>query len=244
MIPIKEGLEENSIIILPPQDVLITLNSIRIPVTTTILDPWYNKGVGGTRDDYIEWLNSVIQASSLISDHIFVWGFPEIIHEVLNYLPDGFELIAWLTWYFKNCPTVNRGWRPAQNTCLHLAKPSAKLYPEHFFNEKHLEKQKQGKLRYIPAPTSVIHVPLLIGFVGKNEQIGKPSKTAQKPLKVFEPLIKMTTREGDLVLDPMCGTGTTGEICRNLGRHAILSDHNEERILDTEKRLGIKRLDF
>ncbi|MFZ0925635.1 MAG: site-specific DNA-methyltransferase [Halobacteriota archaeon] len=239
---VSEALKEGDIVILPPQDVFDTLSSINTHVTATLLDPWYNKGVGGQREDYIPWLNSVIAETSKVSDHILVWGFPEIVYKVLDTLPEGTELVAWLTWYYKNCPTVIRGWRSAQLTCLHIAKFFAKLYPEHFMNEVQLEKYHSNKLRYIPGPPTVIESALLIGFVGRNEQIGNPSKTAQKPAKVIEPLIKMTTIEGDLVLDPMCGTGTTGEVCRKLGRRAILCDQNEERIKMVEDRLGIERL--
>ena len=32
----------------------------------------------------------------------------------------------------------------------------------------------------------------------------------EKPISVIEPLILMSTVEGDTVLDPMCGSGTTG----------------------------------
>src|SRR5205807_955059 len=109
---------------------------------------------------------------------------------------------------------------------------------EHFLNEAQLKKKAEGKLRYMPGPPSVIAAPLNIGFVGRAEQSGHP---AQKPVKVFEPLIVMTTKPGDLVLDPMCGAGTTGEVCRSLGRRAILCDSSEEYIQITEKRLGISR---
>ena len=133
--------------------------------------------------------------------------------------------MAWLTWYYKNCPSVIRGWRSAQLTCLHLSKDGARLYPEHFLNEKQLEKRAQGKLRYLPGPLSVIETSLLVGFVGRKEQTGHP---AQKPEKAIEPLVKMTTQEGDLVLDPMCGSGTTGIVCEKLGRRSILCDVSEE----------------
>lgn len=238
---IGAALENNRIVILSPQDVMTTLNCIKKPVTSTILDPWYNKGVGGVKDDYDEWLVSVLAATARISDHIFLWGFPEIVYKVLDRLPDGFKLIAWLTWYYKNCPSVIRGWRSAQLACLHIAKPSARLYPEHFLNEAQLEKKRQGKLRYMPGPPSVIEVPLNIGFVGKSEQTGHP---AQKPLKVIEPLILMTTQENDLVLDLMCGAGTTGVVCKKLHRKAILCDSEEEYIGITEKRLNLKRLEI
>lgn len=226
------------IIILPPNDVFKTIEMIKTPVTTAILDPWYNKGVGGVREDYDEWLISLLSLTAKKTEHIFLWGFPEIVYKVLNHLPNGFKLITWLTWYYKNCPSVIRGWRSAQLACLHIAKPSAKLYPEHFLNEAQLTKQKEGKLRYIPGPASVIEVPLNIGFVGRAEQTGHP---AQKPIATIEPLIKMTTKENDWVLDPMCGSGTTGEVCKKLKRRAILCDINEEYLQITEKRLNVKR---
>lgn len=222
-----------------PQDVLESLEAIRTPVQVVLLDPWYNKGVGGTRSDYDDWLAQVVDCSSRVADHVYVWGFPEIVWRLLNRLPPELSLIAWLTWYYKNCPSVIRGWRSAQLTCLHLAKPAAKLYPEHFLNDAQIEKQEQGKLRYLPGPPSVIEVPLNIGFVGRQEQTGHP---AQKPEKVIEPLILMATKPGDVVLDPMCGAGTTGAVCAKLGRRAVLCDASAEYLQLAERRLGIKRV--
>ena len=232
-------MKNDEIIVLPAQDVKDTIKGIKERVTTTILDPWYNKGIGGVRSDYYEWLFDLLGDVAQISDNIFLWGFPDIIYKVLDNLPGQFRLVSWLTWYYKNCPSVVRGWRPAQYTCLHLAKPTATLYPEHFLNGNQLDKKEQGKLRYIPGPTSVIEVPLEIGFVGRKEQTGHP---AQKPVKTIEPLIMMTTKEGDLVFDPMCGSGTTGVVCRKFNRRAILCDHEQKYIDMTEKRLGIQQL--
>jgi site-specific DNA-methyltransferase (adenine-specific) len=225
-------------IVLYHQDVLETIRSVRDEVQATVLDPWYNRGTGGTRDDYIPWLVQIIEASFVVSQHVFVWGFPEIVHSILDYLPDGTEMVAWLTWYYKNCPSVIRGWRSSQQTCIHLARVGATVYPIHFLNEVQNEKLEQGKLRYIPGPSSVMEVPLNIGFIGKKEQTDHP---AQKPLAVIEPLIRMATKPGDIVLDPMCGSGTTGEACRNLSRKAILGDSSLEYIKIIEKRLGIMR---
>lgn len=227
------------ITLLEPQDVEETLAFVNGPVSVVMLDPWYNKGIGGERDDYDDWLARLIQLSARLANHVYVWGFPEIVGKQLGRLPTDLILVAWLTWYYKNCPSVIRGWRSAQYTCLHLAKPSAPLYPEHFLNAAQLQKQDEGKLRYMPGPPSVIDVPLNIGFVGRSEQTGHP---AQKPEKVFEPLILMATQPGDLVLDPMCGAGTTGTVCAGLNRRAILCDCSEEYTRITEKRLGIKRI--
>lgn len=215
-----------------------TLEQFKGSPKVIMLDPWYNKGFGGVRDDYDEWLAMLIAVSGNIAEHVFVWGFAEIIWRQLNLLPAGLKLVTWLTWYYKNCPSVIRGWRSAQYTCLHLAKPEPRLYPEHFLNSAQIAKQNEGKLRYMPGPPSVIDVPLNIGFVGRAEQCGHPS---QKPEKVYEPLVLMTTKPGDLVLDPMCGSGTTGAVCAQLGRRAVLCDLSEEYTAMTEARLGIKR---
>jgi hypothetical protein len=224
--------------ILPPADVLATIHNLRREVTTTILDPWYNKGFGGERVDYHQWLISVVHEAAQISTHVFVWGFPEIVYHVLSDLPREYYLVAWLTWYYKNCPSVIRGWRSAQNACLHLAKVGAPLYYEHFLNPAQERLRDRGKLRYMPGPPNVIEVPLNIGFVGRREQTGHPS---QKPAAVFEPLVLMTTKPGDTVLDPMCGSGTTGVVCQGLGRNAILCDVSEEYVAMAEQRLGVSR---
>jgi DNA modification methylase len=43
----------------------------------------------------------------------------------------------------------------------------------------------------------------------------------EKPLKLFEYLIESSTDEGDLVLDPCVGSGTTNIACNNLNRSCI-----------------------
>ena len=230
----------NEIEIRQAADVLETLSSVSQRVDCTILDPWYNKGVGGFREDYDQWLNNVILEASKISRHIFVWGFPEIIANQVSKIPKTHRLVAWLTWYYKNCPSVIRGWRSAQNTCLHLASEDARTYPEHFLSDVQLEKLRAGKMRFIPGPPSVIESPLNVGFVGKDEQTGHP---AQKPLSVIEPLILMSTKKNGLVLDPMCGSGTTGEASLRLGRRAILCDESEEWLRVTSDRIKRTSID-
>ena len=49
---------------------------------------------------------------------------------------------------------------------------------------------------------------------------GKKHPT-QKPVALFEYLIKTYTNEGDIVLDNVMGSGTTGVACKNLNRNFI-----------------------
>lgn len=230
---------EGEITILPPQDALKTLREQRGRFTVAMLDPWYNRGIGGIREDYEQFLGELVTAAAAISDHVFLWGFPEIVCAALPLAPQSHPLVAWLTWYFKNCPSQIRGWRSAQQACLHFATPEAKIYVRHFLNETQLARQRKGKLRYMPGPPSVIEVPLNIGFVGKKEQTGHPS---QKPEAVYEPLLRMTTIAGDSVIDPMCGAGTTGAVARKRGVNALLCDQSDEYLHMTEKRLGMQRI--
>lgn len=43
----------------------------------------------------------------------------------------------------------------------------------------------------------------------------------QKPLSLMERIVLMTTKEGDIVIDPFMGSGTTLRACHNLNRNCI-----------------------
>jgi hypothetical protein len=239
---LRSDLDANAVAILPPQDVAGTLEMLEalgIHAQALILDPWYNKGIGGVRDDYQNFIVDLLVRAAKLADHVFLWGFPEIIAPFVERIPHPLSLVAWLTWYYKNSPSVIRGWRSSQMACLHLSRPKARLYPEHFLNEAQRQKQAKGKLRYMPGPTSVIEEPLLVGFCGRSEQTGHP---AQKPVAVFQKLLLMTTGAGDLVIDPMSGSGTTGVAALELERRAILCDVSDEYTQLAEDRLEICRL--
>ncbi|MGH9129432.1 MAG: DNA methyltransferase [Acidimicrobiales bacterium] len=243
---IDTALASDGVALLPPMDVHETLalaGDLGLDVRATMLDPWYNKGVGGVRDDYEDFVERLLVEAAAVSDHVYLWGFPEIVARFVGRLPSPLQLVAWLTWYYKNNPSVIRGWRSAQMACLHLSCPGARLFPEHFLNQAQLDKARDGKLRYMPGPTTVIegHLDvieesLMVGFVGRAEQTGHPS---QKPARVFDALLAMVLRPGDVVLDPMCGSGTTGEAARARGARAILADHDPAYVELTAKRLGI-----
>jgi len=61
----------------------------------------------------------------------------------------------------------------------------------------------------------------------------------QKPVALFEYLIKTYTNEGDLVLDNCAGSGTTGIACYNLKRNYILIEKESEYIDIINKRFQL-----
>jgi len=58
----------------------------------------------------------------------------------------------------------------------------------------------------------------------------------QKPQKLLERLIKIFTNEDSIILDPVCGSGTTGFVSDKLNRKCIMIDTNEEVLPIIQKR--------
>jgi DNA modification methylase len=67
-----------------------------------------------------------------------------------------------------------------------------------------------------------------------KERLGYPT---QKPLALLERIIRASSNEGDIVLDPFCGCGTTLVAAESLRRKWIGIDVSKDAIEITEKRL-------
>jgi site-specific DNA-methyltransferase (adenine-specific) len=63
------------------------------------------------------------------------------------------------------------------------------------------------------SPTNILKFDFMNGESGLHE--------AQKPIKLLEYLIKLVTKEGQVVLDPFVGSGSTAVAAKNLGRNYI-----------------------
>lgn len=56
--------------------------------------------------------------------------------------------------------------------------------------------------------------------LANRDYIGRQHKT-QKPIALMEWVIESCTQPGDTILDPFCGSGTTGVACMQTGRNFI-----------------------
>jgi len=85
-------------------------------------------------------------------------------------------------------------------------------------------------------PTSVFYGKK----VDKNspEYVGHPT---QKPEKLIEELILMSTDEGDWIFDPFAGSGTVSTVARRLGRNSIAIEIEDEWIPMIEKRIQVEK---
>ena len=57
------------------------------------------------------------------------------------------------------------------------------------------------------------------------------------PLYIIQELIKLLSKEGDLVLDPFCGSGTTCLAAQNLNRKYLGIEINEDYVQLSKERL-------
>lgn len=68
------------------------------------------------------------------------------------------------------------------------------------------------------------------GTVIEHTEVMKPFRTAQKPVELMKRLVSTHSVEGDLVVDPFCGTGMTGKACKELKREFVGCDLDAQAI--------------
>ena len=138
----------------------------------------------------------------------------------------GFKIMNNITWQKTNPPpNLSCRYFTHSTETLLWAKKDAKA--KHYFNYalmKELNGGKQMKDVWTGALT-----PQREKLFGKHP--------TQKPLYLLEKILLASTRAGDLILDPFCGSGTTGVACKLLGRKFIGIDNNAEFIALAKERL-------
>lgn len=80
---ISNALNEFGVAILPPMDAFSSMQLLSnigfLPgdIACTILDPWYNKGVGGVlpENKYDAFIKELLSLPAEYSDTIYLWGF-------------------------------------------------------------------------------------------------------------------------------------------------------------------------
>jgi len=94
---------------------------------------------------------------------------------------------------------------------------------------EHLDSYVEGgNVSFERYPTSIIKF---------NTEKNKSKHPTQKPVSLFEYLIKTYTNEGDLVLDNCMGSGTTAVACKQLHRNFIGFETSKEYCNIANKRL-------
>lgn len=101
---------------------------------------------------------------------------------------------------------------------------------EKLHNEDRLHYNAQG----IPRVKKYLHemegIPVRDLWLDINQIQGseKLDYATQKPVELLERIVKMYTNEGDYVLDPFAGSGTTARACLNTNRNYVMMDINQK----------------
>lgn len=140
---------------------------------------------------------------------------------------EGFKIINNITWQKTN-PPPNLGCRcftHSTETILWARKNDKKA--RHFFNYQVMKEQNDGKQMK----------DVWTGTSAKASEKIEGKHPTQKPEYLLERIILASTQEGQIVLDPFCGSGTTGVAAVKMKRYFVGIDNVEEYLEITQKRL-------
>ncbi len=136
-----------------------------------------------------------------------------------------------LTYVYKGYQPPAKGWRVSRELMeqldregrLHFPKdPNGRISRKHYLSEQEGRKASDVWTDIAPIQASAA------------EKLGYPT---QKPLTLLERIIKSSSKEGDVVLDPFCGCGTAVHAAQILKREWIGIDITHLAISLIEKRM-------
>jgi len=195
------------------------------------------------RDDYVPFLLARVEASlrCLTDDaSLFVHLDAREVHYVkvaLDGLLGRGSFVNEIVWAYDFGGRPRDAWPRKHDTILYYARdPRRRVFEREAMDRIPYmapglvgpEKAARGK-----TPTDVWwHT--IVPTAGK-EKTGYPT---QKPLGILERIVKVHTREGDVVLDCFAGSGTAGEAAAKNGRGFVLVDESAAAVAVMRKRLA------
>lgn len=194
----------------------------------------------GFSDDYKFTYAWIKKCRELLKDNGTIWisGTLHNIYMVGYVLQElGFPILNDIEWFKPNAPPhlACRYFAHAHETLL-WAKKSKKA--KHTFNYEQMKKwrsQKDFIKNENKQMRSVWAIPLT---PQKEKKYGK--HPTQKPEELLKRVILSSSNEGDMVLDPFCGSGTTGVIAVEYGRNFIGIDNNRNFLEIAKQRIEEK----
>jgi site-specific DNA-methyltransferase (adenine-specific) len=221
-------------------DALVWLPSLRdASIDLVFADPPYNAGRESwdsfaSVEEYLRWSERWIREAARIlkpTGSLYLCGYSEVLADLKQVAVQHFTSCRWLIWHYRNKGNLGRDWGRSHESILHLRRAQFSLnldearvpynthtlrYPAH----PQAASSRYGRGSYVWSPNplgakprDVIEIPTLTN--GMREKTVHPT---QKPLELVRRLIAAATREGELVVDPFAGSGTTFVACEALGR--------------------------
>ena len=157
---------------------------------------------------------------------MYLCGFSEILADLRRPAAEHFAGCKWLVWFYKNKANLGKSWGRSHESIIHFRKSKKSAiniddiripygnhtlkYPDHPQAESsQYGNGKERKSVWKPhpggaKPKDVFEIP-----VTSNGMAEKTPHPTQKPEELVRRFILASSREGDLVLDPFAGSGTT-----------------------------------
>lgn len=213
-------------------------------VDLIIADPPYNVGkdYGNESDkqdfnDYIEfskkWLTEcyrILKKDGTI--YVFI-GFRYISYLYQIMEKDlGMNFIDWICWHYTQGIGKTKGFSPRHDDILMFSK--SKKYKFNLDDIRVPQKFYRSVNNMRGANPGDVWEVSHIHYCQKGRQ---PHPT-QKPEAIIERMVLASSNEGDLVVDPFSGSGTTLRVCQQLKRDAIGIELNEVYVEQTKERLA------
>jgi site-specific DNA-methyltransferase (adenine-specific) len=186
-----------------------------------------SKGIEENHKFTLEWLKAC-QRVLKPNGTIWVSGTTHIIYSIGFAMQElGYKILNDIIWYKRNAPP-NLSCRYFTHSTEIVLWAAKNERSKHYFDYQLMKKMNQGKqMRNVwefSAPSS------------GEKKFGK--HPTQKPVELLNRIILASTKEGDLVLDPFCGSSTTGVSATLLSRKYVGIDLEDEYL-----RLSVKRLE-
>ena len=185
-----------------------------------------SRGVEENHKFTLDWLKAC-QRVLKPNGTIWVSGTTHIIYSVGFAMQElGYKTLNDIVWYKRNAPP-NLSCRYFTHSTEIVLWAAKNQKSKHYFNYPLMKKINQGKqmrnVWEISAPQAA------------EKRFGK--HPTQKPVGLLTRLMLASTKEGDLVLDPFCGSSTTGVTTVLLNRHYVGIDLEDEYLQLSKKRL-------
>lgn len=132
----------------------------------------------------------------------------------------GFWIINDIVWFKPNATPQLQPNRLAPSTEIIWLASKSKKYYFNYEKAKELNKGKQMRNLWI---------------ISAKKHITK--HPTEKPEELLDRIILLGSKEGDTILDPFMGSGTTGVVAKRLGRHFIGIEIDEEYFNIAEERI-------
>lgn len=217
---------------LPPKKLLRWTGS----VVNGVNDQW---DIFKDFDDYDNFTkNYLTEVKRLMKFNATIWviGTYHNIHRIGKIMLDlGFWILNDVVW-FKTNPMPNfLGVRFTNATETLLWAVKDKKVKGYAFNKEVARSFNGGKLGI-----NVWQIPLCTGQERLRNEKGEKIHSTQKPEELLKRVILSSTKEGDIIFDPMAGTGTTGFVAKQLNRKFIMIEKNKAYIDSMVQRFNLK----